>query len=89
MSGIPDIIASKLDGQTTGQLDHQLGAELPILLGGLERNARSEAGANQPNDALGRDHDGSVLNDLTGFFGQRPMDRDDRLVDHGYVRCDG
>ncbi len=43
---------------------------LPALLTGLDRNSRDSAGAAALAAALDRDHDGSVLDDLAGFFGQ-------------------
>lgn len=93
MSGILDMIASQMDDQSLRQLGGQLGANqdalssaiaaaLPMLLGGLERNARSASGAESLSNALERDHDGNVLNDLSGFFNQRPTPSDTRAVDH-------
>ena len=93
MSGLLDLIASQLDDQSLGQLSNQLGtnqdslasaigAALPMLLGGLERNARTQAGAEALQSALNRDHDGSLLNDLSGFFSHRPTETDARMVEH-------
>ena len=93
MSSLLDLIASQLDDQSLGQLSNQLGtsrdsitsaigAALPMLLGGLERNARTQAGAEALQSALNRDHDGSLLNDLSGFFSQRPTESDARMVEH-------
>lgn len=93
MSGILDMIAAQFDDQSLGQLGNQLGASqdsltsaigaaLPMLLGGLERNVHKESGAEALRSALNRDHDGSVLNDLSGFFSQRPNQGDSRMVDH-------
>jgi hypothetical protein len=93
MSGLLDMLAGQLDDQSMGQLSNQLGADqgslasaigaaLPMLLGGLERNARTESGAQALQSALSRDHDGSVLNDLSGFFNQRPTQNDARMVEH-------
>ena len=93
MSGILDMIAGQLDDQSLGQLGNQLGADqgslasaigaaLPMLLGGLERNVRTESGAQALQTALSRDHDGNVLNDLSGFFNQQPTQQDARMVEH-------
>lgn len=93
MSGLLDMIAAQLDDQSLSQLGKQLGADqdaltsaigaaLPMLLGGLERNARNESGAEALQNAISRDHDGSVLNDLSGFFNQRPTQGDARMVEH-------
>ena len=93
MSGILEMITAQLDDQSLGQLGNQLGtsqdslagaigAALPMLLGGLERNARTESGAEALQNALNRDHDGSVLNHLSSFFNQRPTQSDSRMVEH-------
>ena len=94
MSSLLDLIASKVDDKAIGQLSNQLGtdrgslagaigAALPMLLGALERNTRSASGAEALQNALNRDdHSGDLLNDLGGFLGQRPSDRDNRMVDH-------
>ena len=92
MAGILDIITSQLDDKALGQLGNQLGtsggglagaigAALPMLLSGLERNARTDAGAESLRSALNKDHDGGVLNDLSSFFGQQPTGGDGRMVD--------
>ncbi|MDJ0958667.1 MAG: DUF937 domain-containing protein [Arenicellales bacterium] len=93
MSGLLDMIAAQLDNQSLGQLGNQLGASpnsltsaigvaLPVLLGGLERNARTDSGAEALQSALNRDHDGSVMNDLSSFFKQQPTQSDARMVEH-------
>jgi len=73
-------IAGALGGETLGQLAGVLGADndmvskgvaaaLPALLGGLARNARQPEGAAALNQALGTDHDGSILDSLGSIFG--------------------
>jgi len=44
-------------------------AALPLLVGGLARNAQRSEGAGALASALQRDHDGSVLDDIAGFLG--------------------
>ena len=41
-----------------------------MLLGGLLCNAQPSGGAAALLDALQKDHDGSVLDDIGGFLGQ-------------------
>lgn len=43
-------------------------AAIPVLLGALARNASSQDGAGSLFSALTRDHDGSLLNDLSGVL---------------------
>jgi hypothetical protein len=87
------LIASQLDDQAVGQLGGQLGAQpdqlsgaissaLPMILGALTRNANSGSGAEDLRGTLERHHDGSVLNDVSSYFGQRPSQSDSRMVDN-------
>ena len=45
-----------------------LGSVLPVLVGAMARNTRSEDGANALAGALERDHDGTVFENLGGLF---------------------
>ena len=69
---ILDMIGSHLQGDTLRQMSQQLGTDetttaqavsvaLPLLLGGLTRNASNAQGAASLDAALTRDHDGSLL----------------------------
>jgi len=73
-------LAGALGGDTLGQLAGVLGADndavgkgvaaaLPALLGGLARNSRQPDGASQLANAVGKDHDGSILDSLGSIFG--------------------
>ena len=76
MSGILDLLNQQLSGQAVQQMSAQIGADpastqkalsaaLPMLVGGLARNAnQSPEGAQALANALDRDHDGSVLDSL-------------------------
>lgn len=92
MSGLLDMLTAQLDSRAVGQLSNQLGADsgslataiqaaLPMMLGALERNTRSEGGAAALHNALSHDHDDGILNDMTGFFGQAPTEREIHVVD--------
>lgn len=76
-------LAETLGGDTLGQLAGALGADndlvskgvaaaLPALLGGLARNSREPDGASSLFNALGNDHDGSILDSLGSIFGGSP-----------------
>ena len=81
MSGILDLITSQLGSSGAGALSKQLGADenatskaiaaaLPMLVGGLARNAnKSPEGAAALSSALDRDHDGSVLDNVMDLLG--------------------
>jgi hypothetical protein len=70
--GILDTVGQQLGGNTLTQISQQLGTDettaakavsvaLPLLLGGLSRNASTPEGAAALDKALTRDHDGSLL----------------------------
>ena len=55
-------------GADTEMTGHAVGAALPLLVAALGRNAGSQDGAASLHRALERDHDGSILDDVGGFF---------------------
>ena len=78
MTSLLDSLKQQLGPDTIQQISTKLGADpamtsnaiavaLPILLGGLGRNAASTDGAQKLDTALGA-HDGSILNDLGGLL---------------------
>jgi len=103
MSTMLEELASALGGDTLGQLAGVLGADndavgkgvaaaLPALLGGLARNAREPEGASSLANALGDNHDGSILDSLGSIFGgspwaQQQANRDgEKIVGHVFGR---
>ena len=69
---ILDMLEQQLRGNTLTQISQQIGTDegttanavavaLPLLLGGLTRNASTQQGAASLDAALTRDHDGSLL----------------------------
>lgn len=80
MSGLLDLVANHLDSDSISKISQAIGADteqtqsaiaaaLPTLLGGLARNAAEPTGQEQLHNALSRDHDGSLLDQLGGLFG--------------------
>ncbi|MBP1642634.1 MAG: hypothetical protein H6Q03_1303 [Acidobacteria bacterium] len=93
MDDILGLLGQKLDARTIQTLAGQIGAApqqtraavetaVPLLLGALQRNAAAPQGAASLLGALDRDHDGSVLDNVAGFFGQAPTGADLRSVEH-------
>lgn len=81
MASLLEQLTGQLSGNALSQIASQIGADesatssaiagaLPVILGGLMKNAQSSDGASALGAALDRDHDGSVLDDLGGFLGQ-------------------
>lgn len=59
---------SRSIGSDEGSTQKAVGAALPMLLGALTKSAKSENGAAALSAALERDHDGGILDDLSGYF---------------------
>ncbi len=81
MPSIMDLLSQQLGNNAISDLSRQLGtdkahtekamtAALPVLMGALARNASKPEGAEALSRALDRDHDGSVLDNLSGFLNQ-------------------
>ena len=75
---IEGLLGQVMSGGNLGAISQAIGADesststaiqaaLPMLLGGLARNAQSDDGASALAGALDRDHDGSMLDDIAGF----------------------
>lgn len=74
-----DMLQSQLAGSHAAQVSQRIGvdqatgekaigAALPALMAALAGNARRKDGATKLAEALERDHDGSILDDLPGFL---------------------
>jgi hypothetical protein len=83
----------QLSGGAARQIGQQLGVDegaaskaiagaLPMVLGGLARNAQQQGGADALLGALDRDHDGSVLDDVAGYLGKGPDRQGDGILGH-------
>ncbi len=88
-----DMLQSKLAGEPAAQLGKQMGtdsagaqkaisAALPALMAALAGNARSKDGASALANALERDHDGGILDDLQGFLGKGDASGGEGILKH-------
>lgn len=79
MTGILDLLADHVGGRNINQLAGAIGADpgqtqkavavaLPAMLTALNRNTNTTDGAKGLAQALERDHDGSLLDNLGGFL---------------------
>lgn len=87
-------IAGQLDSNTIAQMSSTLGVEdestqaaiglaLPVLLGALSRNTSTDEGAESLTNALARDHDGTILKDVSGnITRQDVMDDGSAIIGH-------
>lgn len=80
MNAISQIITQQLAGSAGQQLASRLGVSegtantavqlaVPLILSALARNAAEPQGAQALHQAVANDHDGSVLDNLTGYLG--------------------
>lgn len=90
--GLLDELLSQIDGPATERIGNQLGVDsstassaiakaLPTLLGGISRNAQS-GGAGALAGALDRDHDGSILDDVSGYLDRGAGTDGDGILGH-------
>lgn len=59
---------SNKTGATPDQAKSALTDAIPILMNALARNNKSSDGAQALNNAIARDHDGSLLDNLSGYL---------------------
>ena len=80
MAGLESLLNSDLGRQIIGGISNQTGASegstanilgmaLPLLAGAMKKNASTPQGAQGLLGAINSKHDGSVLDNLGGFFG--------------------
>ena len=69
-------------GANQGQIQQAIGAALPVLLAALARNAAKPQGATALHEALVNDHDGSVLNNLTGVVSRSDLSDGNAILGH-------
>ena len=80
MVNLMELFESQLGGDLMEQLGSQIGINDPgktqvaaksafsVLMGALTKNASQGNGASILNSVLDRDHDGSILDDIAGYF---------------------
>jgi hypothetical protein len=75
-----EMLGQQLGGSAVEQISQQMGADkdttgkavsaaLPMIVAALAKNSSQEGGAGALLGALDRDHDGSILDDVSGFLG--------------------
>jgi hypothetical protein len=80
MASLLETLFNQLGGANLKEISNVLGtdeqtttnaitAALPSLVMALSRNASSPGGAEALSNAVSRDHDGGILNDVMGFLG--------------------
>lgn len=91
MDSVLQLLLSQLGGDTLGKISKQVGVDegqaqkavglaLPLLIGALNRNAASPDGAEALAGALKRDHDGSILDNLSQAVGKQETVEDGSAI---------
>lgn len=91
MDSLIQTLLSQLSGDTLSTITSQLGIDqgtaekaiglaLPVLIGSLNRNSASTDGAQALTQALARDHDGSILENLAGNLGRKEVVEDGQAI---------
>jgi hypothetical protein len=79
-TGIDQI--SGMLGQDKKSTSNALEAILPSLIRGLSRNASQPEGAKALTNALRKDHDGGILDDILGFLGNTDQNEGQGILGH-------
>ncbi|MDH4046145.1 MAG: DUF937 domain-containing protein [Gemmatimonadota bacterium] len=93
MSNLLESLAAQLGGSSVQGLaktigadpattQKALGAALPFLVSALAKNAATPQGAQALHQALAKDHDGSVLDNLGGFMSKPDTQAGDGILRH-------
>lgn len=94
MSFLTDLLKDQLGGSVIRLISDKLGinkgiagvaigAAVPLLLGALSRNAnKDDDGAKSLGNALNRDHDGGILDDLNDYIGKGDRSHGDGILGH-------
>ncbi|MCO4818207.1 MAG: DUF937 domain-containing protein [Bacteroidetes bacterium] len=74
-------MANKI-GANSQQTSSALEGIVPTLLGAMSNNSQSKSGASGLLGALDRDHDGSILDDVSGFIGNSDNGPGEGILKH-------
>lgn len=93
MNDILSALTSQLSGNTLSKISAQIGADeattqgaigavVPVILSGLANNAARPAAAEDLDRALAKDHDGGLLDNLSGFLENPAMGNGGGILGH-------
>lgn len=76
-----DQLSQQIGGARREQTAVATKGVISSLLGGLANNVQSEQGASSLSNALDRDHDGSMLEDVMGFLSGNKQPQNQKMTD--------
>lgn len=80
-SGLGDQIGKMVGVDDTDQTKSAAETVFSTLMGAIQKNASTPEGAEALNKALERDHDGSILDNLSGLLGGQVQPQNSKAVD--------
>lgn len=93
MASILESLMGMLGGDTLSKISEQVGAPknkteqalpdiMAVLTGALAKNSSQQEGAQALSDALAKDHDGSILNNLSDYISNYPSGSGNGILSH-------
>ncbi|MBN2072373.1 MAG: DUF937 domain-containing protein [Actinobacteria bacterium] len=93
MSSMLESIMGMLGGDALGKISQQIGVPkekaqealpdvMAVLTGALAKNSSKPEGARELSDALAKDHDGSILNNLSDYISNYKQGSGDGILGH-------
>jgi hypothetical protein len=93
MASITDLLRQQFSSGDLAQVSQMIGADedttrngvgaaIPLLMDALARNASTPEGAQALNQALEKDHDGSVLDNVQGYLQNPDMQDGQGILNH-------
>lgn len=93
MDALTQLLMQQLGGGGVSNISQQIGADekttqsalstaLPLLVSALANNASKPAGAESLHQAIVKDHDGSILNDVNSFLGNPAVANGAGILNH-------
>jgi hypothetical protein len=93
MNGLTEMLTQQLAGSAISQISSKIGADqgttgkavaiaIPLLISALARNSSTPEGAQALNQAVAKDHDGSILDNLMGFLGNTQSANGSGILGH-------
>jgi hypothetical protein len=79
---LQQISAAQPSGGADSAAQNGLAAAIPVLMTALSRNAQSKEGAESLHQAIAKDHDGSVVDNLSGYLENPDLDDGDGILKH-------
>ena len=78
--GMLDQLSQQIGGADKQQTAAAASGIISTLMGGLAKNASTDEGANALNNALERDHDGSIMDDIMGMLSGNSQPQNQKML---------